>query len=63
MTNSRSLQPDGATVTQLTKASGDNSHPAWSADGEHILFSSSRFGFKDEAPLADMPQPYGELLS
>ena len=27
-----------------------------------MLFSSSRFGFKDEAPLVDIPQPYGELF-
>jgi TolB protein len=31
-------------------------------DGKHILFSSARFGFKDEAPLYDdIPQPYAEL--
>ena len=27
-----------------------------------MLFSSSRFGFKDEAPMSDIPQPYGELI-
>ena len=41
---------------------GGDSHPAWSPDGAHVLFSSSRFGFKDEAPMADIPQPYGELF-
>jgi Tol biopolymer transport system component len=35
----------------------------WSPDGKHILFSSARLGFKDEAPLYDdIPQPYGELF-
>jgi Tol biopolymer transport system component len=57
-----SIAPDGTGLTQLTKVPGDDSHPAWSADGASILFSSSRFGFKDEAPLADIPQPYGELF-
>ena len=27
-----------------------------------MLFSTSRFGFKDEAPMFDIPQPYGELM-
>jgi hypothetical protein len=27
-----------------------------------VLFSSSRFGFKDEAVMSDIPQPYGELI-
>ncbi len=57
-----SVNPDGTALTQLTKGPFDDSHPAWSANGEHVLFSSSRFGFKDEAPLADIPQPYGELF-
>jgi hypothetical protein len=34
--------------------------PGWSADGEQILFSRSRFGFKDEARRAGIPRPYGE---
>ena len=56
------INPDGTSLTQLTKGPYDDSHPAWSADGEHVLFSSSRLGFKDEAPLSDIPQPYGELF-
>ena len=56
------IRPDGTDVRQLTESPGNDSHPAWSADGASILFSSSRFGFKDEAPLADIPQPYGELF-
>ena len=27
-----------------------------------MLYSTSRFGFKDEAPMFDIPQPYGELM-
>lgn len=56
------IRPDGTDLKRLTTVAGNDSHPAWSADGNHILFSSSRFGFKDEAPLADIPQPYGELF-
>src|SRR5215469_12865230 len=34
-----------------------------SASHNHILFSSARFGYKDEAPLYDdVPQPYAELF-
>ena len=34
----------------------------WSPDGEHIVFASTRMGFKDEAPYTDAPQPYGEIF-
>ena len=56
------IRPDGTDLRRLTTAPGNDSHPAWSADGAHILFSSSRYGFKDEAPLSDIPQAYGELF-
>lgn len=56
------IRPDGGGLARLTTAPGNDSHPAWSADGAQVLFSSSRFGFRDEAPLADIPQPYGELF-
>lgn len=56
------INPDGTGLTQLTKGPYDDSHPACASDGDQVLFSSSRHGFKDEAPLADIPQPYGELF-
>jgi Tol biopolymer transport system component len=56
------ISPDGTSLTQLTKGPYDDTHPACASDGEHVLFSSSRNGFKDEAPLEDIPQPYGELF-
>ena len=49
------INPDGTSLTQLTKGPFDDSHPAWAPDGEHVLFSSSRFGFKDEAPMCRYP--------
>jgi len=57
-----SISPTGTNLERLTTSQGNDSHPAWSTNGEAILFSSSRFGFKDEAPLSDIPQPYGELF-
>jgi len=57
------IRPDGTGLKQLTTAPGNDGHSVWSPDGKYLLFSSSRFGFKDEAPLYDrIPQPYGELF-
>ena len=57
-----SIRPDGKDLRRLTNSPGNEGHFAWSPDGESILFSSSRMGFKDEAPYTDSPQPYGELF-
>jgi Tol biopolymer transport system component len=58
-----SIRPDGSDLKQLTDAPGNDGHTSWSPDGKYLLFSSARFGFKDEAPLYDRaPQPYGELF-
>jgi Tol biopolymer transport system component len=57
------IRPDGTGLRRLTTTPGNDAHAVWSPDGKHILFSSSRLGFKDEAPLYDgVPQPYGELF-
>ena len=57
------IRPDGTGLQQLTTTPGNDGHCVWSPDGKYLLFSSSRFGFKDEAPLYDhIPQPYGELF-
>jgi Tol biopolymer transport system component len=57
-----SIKPDGTALTRLTRARGNDAHMAWSPDGEHIVFASSRMGFKDEVPYTDSPQPYGEIF-
>ncbi len=57
------VKPDGTDLKQLTFSAGNDAHCAWSPDGKQILFSSSRLGFRDEAPLYDgSPQPYAELF-
>lgn len=57
------VRPDGTGLAQLTHAPGNDAHCAWPPDGKYIVFSSARFGFRDEAPLYDgSPQPYAELF-
>lgn len=36
------MRSDGSAVRRLTQASGDDSHPHWSADGKRIFFNSAR---------------------
>jgi len=58
------VRPDGTDVRRLTHAPGVDAHSAWCADGEWIVFSSARMGFKDEMALYDsVPQPYGEIFA
>ena len=57
------IRPDGTDVKRLTNSEGNDSHSLWSPDGAYILWSSSRFGFKDEAALTiSTPQPFAELF-
>ncbi len=56
------IRPDGKDLRRLTNTPGNDSHCTWSPDGEWIVFSSTRMGFKDEAIYTDSPQPYGELF-
>jgi Tol biopolymer transport system component len=56
------VHPDGTSVRRLTSTPGNDAHMAWSADGEHIVFASSRMGFKDEVFYTEAPQPYGDLF-
>jgi len=57
-----SIRPDGTNVRRLTNSKGNEAHLAFSPDGEKILFSSTRMGFKDETLYTLAPQPYGELF-
>lgn len=56
------IHPDGSGLKQLSNTHGNDAHLAWSPDGEHLLFASSRMGFKDEALYTEAPQPYGEVF-
>ena len=56
------IRPDGTGLKRLTHARGNDAHMTWSPDGEHILFASTRMGFKDEVTYTDAPQPYGEIF-
>jgi Tol biopolymer transport system component len=58
------MRPDGTDIKQLTTAPGNDSHSSWSPDGKYILWSSARYGFKDEAPLYDNSfQPFAQIFS
>jgi len=56
------IRPDGKDLQRLTNSPGNDAHPTFSPDGEWIIFSSARMGFKDEALYTNNPQPYGELF-
>lgn len=57
------IRPDGTGLRKLTDTPGD-AHSIWSPDGQWIVFSSARMGFKDERALSEaIPQPYGELFA
>jgi Tol biopolymer transport system component len=56
------IKPDGTGLKRLTNSRGNDAHMAWSPDGSHIVFTSTRMGFKDEAVYTDAPQPYGEIF-
>ena len=56
------IHPDGSGEKQLTHIRGNHAHLAWLPDGEHLLFTTSLKGFKDEAPYTGSPQPYGEIF-
>lgn len=50
-------------AVQLTHTTGNDAHVGWSPDGERLVFTSSRMGFKDEVLYTDgAPQPYGEIF-
>jgi Tol biopolymer transport system component len=58
------IRPDGTGLRRLTNSPGNDAHSVWSDDGEWVVFSSGRKGFKDEMALYDgVPQPYGEIFA
>lgn len=58
------IRPDGTELRRVTKVPGNDAHSAWCGDGQWIVFTSGRMGFKDEMALYDqVPQPYGEIFA
>jgi Tol biopolymer transport system component len=58
------VRPDGTDLRRISSGPGSDAHSIWSNDGEWIVFSSGRRGFKDEMALYDgVPQPYGEIFA
>ncbi len=58
------IRPDGTDRRRLTSVRGNDAHSSWCSDGNWIVFSSGRHGFKDEMALYDgVPQPYGEIFA
>lgn len=52
-------------VRRVTRSAGHDAHPAFSPDGEWVVFTSERAGLNDEEPLIQLatfgPQIYGEI--
>ena len=42
------VRPNGKRLARLTHSPGNDAHPAWSPDGQWLVFASNRTGFKDE---------------
>jgi len=57
------MRPDGTNIRQLTTAPGNDGHSSWSPDGKSILWSSARYGFKDEAAMYENGfQPFAQIF-
>jgi Tol biopolymer transport system component len=57
------IRSDGSDLHQITKSPGNDAHAVWTEDGKYVMWSSGRYGFKDEAALYDNnPQPYASIF-
>jgi TolB protein len=56
------IKADGSQLARLTNSPGHDAHASWSPDGQWLVFTTGRGGFKDESPLRQgNPQSYGEI--
>jgi Tol biopolymer transport system component len=57
------IRSDGSDLRQITTSPGNDAHGVWTDDGQYVMWSSARYGFKDEAALYDnCPQPYAAIF-
>ncbi len=57
------IRPDGTNLRRLTNSLANDGHAVWTADGQHILWSSGQPGWKDEAAHYDNTfQPYAVIM-
>ena len=57
------IRPDGSDLRRLTDSPAVDGHAVWSTDGQHILWNSGMFGWRDEAALYDNTfQPYAPIF-
>ncbi len=55
------IRPDGSDLHRCTNHGSSDGHSVWTPDGR-ILWSASRHGFRDEAPLYEQTfQQYGQI--
>lgn len=57
------IRPDGSDLRQLTTSPANDAHAVWTDDGQHIMWNSGMYGWKEEAALYDRTfQPYGQIF-
>ncbi|APR75461.1 tolB protein precursor [Minicystis rosea] len=57
------IRSDGSDLQRLTTNGANDGHAVWTADGK-IIWSSSMYGFRDEAAhYDDTFQPYGQIFT
>jgi Tol biopolymer transport system component len=57
------IRQDGSDLRRLTTSPANDAHAVWTDDGQHILWNSGVYGWKEEAALYDRTfQPYGQIF-
>jgi Tol biopolymer transport system component len=57
------IKPDGTDLQRLTTSPANDAHAVWTDDGQHVMWNSGMYGWKEEAALYDRTfQPYGQIF-
>ena len=57
------IRPDGSDPQHLTTSPANDAHAVWTDDGQHVMWNSGMYGWKEEAALYDKTfQPYGQIF-